>query len=294
LSMKFAQLQLFLYLLKNTKKDEEILVYHSVGYGNAIYLAKKIKKFKMILEVEEIYQDIRSLGKRKNEREYRDFKIADKYIFPTKLLNEKINVENKPYCIIHGTYQVEEKKNVSFKDDKIHVVYAGTFEPRKGCGAAAKAAEWLPENYHIHILGFGTEKQAENIKKQIEETNSKAKATVTYDGLLSGKEYIEFIQKCHIGLSTQNPDAEFNATSFPSKILSYMANGLRVVSIKIPAIQTSDIGNKLYYYEKQTAEEIAKTIMDIDLNDDYDGRKIVGSLDEKFSAEINELLKTKV
>jgi len=73
-----------------------------------------------------------------------------------------------------------------------------------------------------------------------------------------------------------------------------MANGLRVVSIKIPAIQTSDIGNKLYYYEKQTAEEIAKTIMDIDLNDDYDGRKIVGSLDEKFSAEINELLKTKV
>ena len=44
LSTKFAQLQLFLYLLKNVKKDEEILVYHSVGYGNAISLAKKIEK----------------------------------------------------------------------------------------------------------------------------------------------------------------------------------------------------------------------------------------------------------
>ena len=291
MSVKFAQIQLFLYLLNNTKKDEEILIYHSVGYGNAIAFAKKIKNFKIILEVEEIYQDVKSLGKRKNKREYRDFKIADKYIFPTELLNKKINAENKPYCVIHGTYQIEEEKNVSFGDNKIHVVYAGTLEPRKGSAAAVTATEWLPEKYHIHILGFGSEKQIENIKKQIDVSNNKSKATVTYDGLLSGEEYIEFLQKCHIGLSPQNPDAEFNATSFPSKILSYMANGLRVVSIKIPAIETSGIGTDLYYYEKQTPEEIAKAIMKIDLEDGYDGRKIVSELDCRFSQDMRHLLK---
>lgn len=285
----FMQTCLSLYLVFHTKKNEEMIVYHSVGYGNAIHLAKRIKKFKVILEVEEIYQDVSSLGKKKDKREYRDFEDADKYIFPTEMLNDKINKTNKPYAIIHGTYQVEPDRGERFDDDKIHVVYAGTFDPRKG-GAAAAAAVRLPSNYHLHILGFGNKEDTENLKKIIEETNAKAEATVTYDGLLSGEDYIKFIQKCHIGLSTQNPDADFNATSFPSKILSYMANGLRVVSIRIPAIETSDIGEDMYYYDNQTPEEIAKAIMSVDLNDEYDSRKKIEQLDEKFKKNLLDML----
>lgn len=284
------QIFLFFYLLKHAKKDENILVYHSVGYGNAIAWAKKIKRFKIILEVEEVYQDVKSLGKKFDKREYRDFGIADKYIFPTELLNEKINKENKPYCVIHGTYKVEEDRKEAFDDNKIHVVYAGTFDPRKGGVTAAAAAEFLPENYHIHILGFGSEKEKNEIKKKIKETNKFSKAEVTFDGLLAGEEYIRFIQKCQIGLSTQNPNADFNATSYPSKILSYMSNGLRVVSIKIPAIESSAVGKDLYYYEKQTPEEIAKAIMSVDLNDSYDGRKIIMELDKKFTLDIGLLI----
>lgn len=283
---------LFFYLLKHAKKDENILVYHSVGYGNAIAWAKKIKRFKIILEVEEVYQDVKSLGKKFDKREYRDFGIADKYIFPTELLNEKINKENKPYCVVHGTYKVEEERKETFDDNKIHVVYAGTFDPRKGgVTAAVSAAEFLSENYHIHILGFGSEKEKDAIKKKIEEINKISKADVTFDGLLAGEEYIRFIQKCQIGLSTQNPDADFNATSYPSKILSYMSNGLRVVSIKIPAIESSAVDKELYYYENQTPEEIAKAIMSVDLNDDYDGRKIIEKLDEKFRLDIEKVIK---
>lgn len=288
----FIRICLFGYLLKNAKKNENVIVYHGVDYGNAIAWAKKIKGFKLILEVEEIYQDVNSLGKRKNKREYRDFEIADKYIFPTELLNKKLNYKNKPYCIIHGTYQVEPDRGESFNDGKIHVVYAGTFDSRKGGGAAAAAAaEWLPENYHVHILGFGSEKDKAAIIKIIEDVNKTSKAEVTFGGTLSGEEYIRFIQKCHIGLSTQNPNAAFNSTSYPSKILSYMSNGLRVVSINIPAIKDSAVGNDLYYYENQTPEEIAKAIMSVDLNDNYDGRKIIEKLDEKFKRDIERLIK---
>ena len=290
LSVWFTQLLLFFYLLKNAKKDEDILVWHGLGYGNAIALAKKIKKFKIILEVEEIYQDVSNIGTFKNNREYRDFKIADKYIFPTEFLNKKLNMENKPYCIIHGTYEVENDRNVSFNDDKIHVVYAGTFDPRKGSIAATKATRWLDENYHVHILGFGSAKDVENMKKIIEETNSVSKATVTYDGLLSGENYIEFLHKCHIGLSPQDPDASFNATSFPSKILSYMANGLRVVSIRIPAIECSAIGKDIFYYDKQTPEEIAKAIMSVNLNDSYDSRVRIAELDKKFCEDLKNVI----
>lgn len=140
-------------------------------------------------------------------------------------------------------------------------MYAGTFDPRKGGPTTTTTTRWLPENYHVHILGFGSENDTKELCALIEETNEASAATVTYDGLLSGEDYIRFLQKCQIGLSTQNPDAAFNDTSFPSKILSYMANGLRVVTVRIPAIEGSAVGDDVIYYEEQTPEKIAQAIL---------------------------------
>lgn len=281
---------LFLYLMIHIRKGETVILYHSLGYMGLIRLIRAVKKFRLILEMEEIYGDV--LGKKNvSERERKFAAQADGYIFPTVLLKEHLDIADKPYVLIHGTYQVEPQISDGFGDDKIHVVYAGTFDPRKGGAAAAvAAAEFLPENYHVHILGFGSSRDVANMKQVIKDVSGKTKATVTYDGLLSGEDYIRFIQSCQIGLSTQNPDADFNATSFPSKILSYMANGLRVVSIRIPAIETSAVGNDMYYYDKQTPEEIAKAIANIDLLDDYAGRDLILKLDKQFRQEIKEIL----
>lgn len=287
----FAQnITLFCYLLKYTSKNEKVLVYHSLGLMRCVYLAKKIKRFKTILEVEEFYNDVELKSRVSARMEKKIIESADAYLFPTKLLNDKFNADNKPTSLIHGTYKVEPDSGVSFGDDKIHVVYAGTFNLIKG-GAAVSAsiAEWLPENYHVHIIGFGSDEETEHIKNIIKETNLKSKAIVTYDGLLSGEDYIQFLQKCQIGLSTQNPDADFNASSFPSKILSYMANGLRVVTIRIPAIATSDIGKDVYYYDTQESNAIAEAIMKVKLNDDYDSRKRIEELNEKFKTELSKL-----
>ena len=111
--------------------------------------------------------------------------------------------------------------------------------------------------------------------------------------MLSGEDYIRFIQSCDIGLSTQNPDAAFNATSFPSKVLSYLANGLRVVSIRIPAIEQSAVGSKLFYYEKQTPEEIAKAILAVNMNEQYDSRQLIADLAVDFEEKLSYLLEEK-
>ena len=286
------------YLQKNCINDEsKIMIYHSLGLLNLVRLLEKKKKA-FILEMEEIYADVTE----KKQTRVRELAVAGKasgYIFPTQLLSEIANPSQKPEVIIHGTYKVEpdRKCNIfaqNLHDDSeriIHCVYAGTLDPRKGGAvAAAAAAEFLPENYHVHILGFGSEQEIQNMKDRILNIASRAKAKVTYDGLLYGEDYIRFIQSCDIGLSTQNPDAAFNETSFPSKILSYMANGLRVVSIRIPAIEQSAVGDALFYYDRQTPEEIAKAILAVNLTADDDPRKTISVLSDRFEREIRKLL----
>lgn len=281
---------LLVYLLKNVKADDTLIAYHSLALIRILRIVKSIKKCRLILEVEEIYGDV--IGNPKIvDKELRFFSCADAYLFPTQLLDEKVNTDCKPSVIVHGTYKTEQDRGERSEDDLIHVVYAGTFDPRKGgVAAAAAAVEFLSANYHVHILGFGSESDTQTIKEQVAEVSKKAEAKITYEGLLSGEDYIRFLQKCHIGLSTQNPEADFNATSFPSKILSYMANGLKVVSIRIPAVETSAVADLIDFYDAQTPEQIATTIIQANLNSDADSRLMLSELNMKFECQLKMLL----
>ena len=128
------------------------------------------------------------------------------------------------------------------------------------------AAEYLPENYHIHICGFGNLEDVEAVKKQVVEVKGKSISTITYDGLKKGNEFVEFLQQCHIGLSTQKPEGVYNDTSFPSKVLTYMANGLAVVSIKIPVLEKAAIADALSFYESPSGKSLAEAIMKCNYN----------------------------
>lgn len=298
--LSFVSMRFFLFLeLMKLKKDEKFIVYHSLGYMRLVEFAHRMRRFQLILEVEEIYSDVNGEeGLRKRETAF--LKSADSYIFSTELLNQRLNSKKKPYTIIYGTYQIEQDKGRLFenmqlqqkKPRAIHCVYAGTFDSRKGGAAAAvMAALFLPSDYHVHILGFGNEGDTNKLKKLLTECKKKCKCKLSFHGCLSGEDYIRFIQSCDIGLSTQNPDADFNATSFPSKILSYMGNGLRVVTIRIPAIELSSIGKYMYYYDRQEPQEIAKAILKVDINEFYDSRKVIMELSDKFEMEIADMLK---
>lgn len=281
--------QLMAYLYLHIAKSECIIVYHSLYLMIPILVLKKIKKFKLILEVEEIYQDVIKLPRVVEWLERKIVQSADAYILSTKKLAEYIPIE-KAYVIVNGSYQLQPRIKNRIHDGMIHCVYAGTLDPTKGGAAAAAAAAYLPKNYHVHILGFGTREEEIEIANQIKRIQKIACCTITFDGLKTGKQYIEFLQTCQIGLCTQIPDAKYVETSFPSKILVYLANGLRVLSVKIPAIEQSDVGDILYYYNKQNPQEIARAIQEIDLSKPNAGRERIEGLDKKFASDFSSML----
>lgn len=293
LNIVILNIYLLFYLLFRVKKDDVLVVYHSCSYATALIIANKLRKLPFILEVEEIYQNINRLSDRLKRAEYAVFKRANSYIFSSTLLNDMVNTENKPASVSHGTYTVEKECGSRFADEKIHVVYAGTLNPKKGGALAAAGLACLPKEYHVHILGQGSWGIVEQIKKKIQSSATIDGAKVTYDGFYSGEDYVRFLQACDIGLSTQNPEGAFNDTSFPSKVLSYMANGLRVVSVRIKAVETSAVGDMITYYDEQTPECIAKAIMSVDMAQPYDSRKRIAELDEQFQKELKQLIEAK-
>lgn len=99
------------------------------------------------------------------------------------------------------------------------------------------------------------------------------------------------MQNCDIGLSTQKPDAAYNSTSFPSKILSYMSNGLQVVSIRIPAIELSPVGKFIHYYDVPTPENIADAVKKIHLEKCDDMKMVIRNLNADFCRNLKKLLK---
>lgn len=282
-------IDIFFYLLFHCSKNDIVIVYHSLGYFDIIRWAKKICKFKMILEVEEIYSDVSRMSRYLRNLEFKMFDIADAFILSNDLLNAKINKYSRPFSVIYGTYQIEPRRVQNFNDGKVHVVYAGTFDPNKGgAQSAIQAAEYLSEKFHMHICGFGNPQDIESVKNQIKKIQKFSKATITYDGLKKGNEFIEFLQRCHIGLSSQKPEGEYNDTSFPSKILTYMANGLSVVSIRIPVLERSPLSHVLSFYEEPTGQSLANAILKCDHN--RSSRDLLEKLDQQFKDHIKLII----
>lgn len=289
-SVIYTRAALLLWLLRHTERGEGVIVYHSLGYASVIRLAHLMRGFRLILEVEEVYGDV--TGKDRDLRaEQRLFRRADAFILPTTLLGRAVNDANRPQVIVHGRYASEPSRGMSFADGRVHVVYAGTFDPRKGGAlAATTTAEFLDRQYHLHILGSGAQADIQTLTDCISAVAPKTECRLTYDGLLEGDDYVDFLQTCHIGLSTQRRHADFSETSFPSKILSYLSNGLHVVSVRLRAVEESGVGDLPEYYDEDTPQAIAEAIMAIDPSQPYDSRQRLHELDMVFEQALRDLL----
>lgn len=272
--------------------DDVVICYHSLEFCKFLSRIKSKTGFRLILEVEEVYADVtgRDIDR---ELEKSCFESADGFLFSTELLAQKVGCKKRPYAICSGVYRMMPKIVDRRKDGQIHVVYAGTLDPRKGAAAAAAAGALLDGSYAMHILGNGRDDEVEFIKTAVEKANSTSRGCkVTYEGFKSGREFDTFIQSCHIGLSPQSPGAAFNATSFPSKVFMYLSNGLDVVSVDLPVF-TDDVRQMLTIVPDNSPHSLVDGIRrtsDTRAHQEFDTAAKIKELDLKFRQELSNLI----
>ena len=285
--------RLLRHLLHRIQREDTLLVYHSLALIGLVRTVARRVGCRLVLEVEEQYSDVTG-DKRAAKRELSFFPLADGYLVSTKLLENICNKRSKPCAVAHGIYTVQPlPMNPAAEDGLIHVVYAGTFQTEKMGSAlknAIEAARYLPATYHLHILGFGDQADMEAVKQQIRDVSRRAVCGLTYDGCLLGEAFTSFLQSCHIGLSPQSPSADFTATSFPSKVLSYLSCGLRVISTPVVSVTTSAIADLLVPCDFSSAEKIAEAILSIHTNEPFSATKRLMNLHTQFVEELKILL----
>ncbi len=280
--------QLVCFLLTHVRSNTTVLLYHTTAHMELYILMRIFLRPRFILEVEEVYDKVSKVDFIHRRLEKMIFGVADSYIFPTEILNEQVNTGHKPFTIIYGSYKIPEIVSKKAKDI-IHVVYSGTFNQRKGGAlAAVEAAKFLNSRYHLHITGWGTEKETDAVKRRTEEMSIETNCSVTFDGFIDEKDFYGYLQQFHIGICSQNPDDILSSFCFPSKILVYMGNGLTVVSSDTEVIERCSMADSISVYKVQTGSAIAKAIKEAKIENN--NREIVSELNKQCLDSLNALI----
>lgn len=288
---KFYSLSwLLMYLIRNCKKGEWVAVYHSVFYAIPLLIAKKMKKIRILNEIEELFYELNDNTSSWRKRlENTIINKSDAYIFASKELERKCNVFNKPFVIANGNYTCS-KIVASREDDLIKLVYAGLIESGKVAFKSAEIAKYLSEEYQIRIIGYGSDRAILEMKQFIDEINAYSKCKVVYDGVKRGLDYQKYLQQCHIGLCPISNNVRFQNACFPSKITSYIANGLHVITTDNEVVRNSEYVNAISFVNGESPKEFAEVVIKLKNKNLTDSRNLVHRLDIKFRNSIYKMI----
>ena len=275
---------LFFFLIFVVKKRDKVLIYHS-SYTNCISKFLTAKKCISVLEVEEIYGYDAIGDKSSLQDEIKSILKFKKYIFVNDYIPVEFDIDKKDFVVCYGVVDSNYKKHEkTFNKNKIHILYAGTIEDRKlGAFSTAHAANFLSNNYVMHIAGFGKEASLEKLREIIENNNrDNEKCMIEFHGMLSGEELNKLIDNCDIGVSAYIMRSNFANNSLPSKIMTYMTHDLHIVSGYSEAIADSKIAKNWQFFYNHDPESIANAIKSVDVSEKIDNSQLLKEIDDNL------------
>lgn len=293
LSLLWLYAQLFIFLCLNAKKDDLVIIYHGHGLSFFYKIYNRFLRSKIYYVVGEIFSAVWDLGDDSIKTECSHLKGAEGYIFSNDIMPRLFDVEQKS-VVCYGSYDYSlTPKNTNSKI--IHILYAGKISTDiiNDAFMALDVIKYLPENYMMHIAGYGEEKDLIELMKKVDCINREAnRIIVKYEGNLSGVEYENLLAICQIGLCTRTLRNELSNYCFPSKTLVYLNHDILPICPRIDNLLESKIADRLEFVDGVLSPEtIAKTIEAASLKlDGYKNESLIKEMNEEFVKGLKRLL----
>jgi len=230
---------MILYFIKN--KREVIVFCDMMRFWISIptlLIAKlfRIKVYVIVADIPQMYNMHKkgniSFLRRISKLIYSKFShYYDGYILFSKFMNDKVNIKKKPYIVIEGMVDFNdkiEKNKIQNKIEKNIFMYSGGLYEKFGVKCLVDSFIYLKnENIELWLCGQG----------ELEEYILSLKVkNIKYLGYLSNKKVIRLQKKADFLVNPRFSDEEYTKYSFPSKILEYMLSGTPVISTKLKGI----------------------------------------------------------
>ena len=152
------------------------------------------------------------------------------------------------------------------------------------------AMRYLPGNYILNISGPVNVHDKEEFLRLIEDTNKElGRNAINYLGILNDTDYNNILLNSDIALNPQK-EGEFGNFVFPSKLLSYLAYNLPVVTTKGKSIINSSLRELLYFCDGYNPEDIANAILMVDFEKKTDSREKLEELSLIFRNKLKDRL----
>ena len=287
----YSKAWLLLFMLGNIKKDDTVVIYHDYVYAPQILLAYRIKKFRAILEIEDIYQKVWDISGKDVERENRMLETFNNdCIVASDTIKSELGISNA--TVAYGNYKTY-KGDIRKKGhgDKIKVICTGSIDRARGIGLmAAEVADKLDDKYKVLISGPITDDCREEFLNRIVEVNNSAGyEKCRYLGILNDEDYEELLLDADIALNPQK-QGDFDKYVFPSKILTYLGYNLDVVTTPGESIVKSKVKEVLSVTKGYTTQNIVDEIEQVKFNRTRDYREYLTDMNNKFMNNLACLL----
>ncbi len=206
-------------------------------------------------------------------------KHVDSYVLITELMKDKIPINHKPYIVIEGIIDIENKVSIN-KECSTGIrtfAYTGTLNERFGVLELAHAFMQLPDrNLRLVICGLG------DATEKIEHL-SHVDSRIIFKGQVSNQEALEIQSVSTVLVNPRRDTEEYTKYSFPYKTMEYLSSGRPMIAYKLHGIP--DEYDPYIYYVDSDSENPLKDTMSSVISKDLNELTLKGSLAKTFIKE---------
>lgn len=183
---------------------------------------------------------------------------ATHFVFLTEPMNNKLNIDRKPYCIIEGLVEskvIKQDEDIKKERKKI-CLYAGALNKQFGIANLVQAFtnEQL-RKYELHLYGTGD--YANEIEKIIEKNEN-----IKYFGNVANSVVVQKEKRANVLINPRPTNEEFTKYSFPSKNMEYMVSGTPVITTCLDGMP-KEYRDYVYILDNTSVDNIISCIEEV-------------------------------